>query len=71
MLEEIQRTGDIFFPLRWLRATLDGHQTTAAAAVVERYLADRPDLTPRLRAKALQAADGLFRAARIVDGYGR
>ena len=71
LLEEIQRTGDIFFPLRWLRATLDGHQTAAAAAVVERYLADRPDLAPQLRAKALQAADGLFRAARVVDGYGR
>lgn len=69
LLEEIQRTGDIFFPLRWLHATLDGHQTAAAAAVVERWLTERPDLTPRLRAKALQAADGLFRAARIVDGY--
>ena len=68
LLEEIQRTGDIFFPLSWLRTTLDGHQTAAAAAVVEQYLADRPDLAPRLRAKVLQAADGLLRAARIVDG---
>ena len=69
LLEEIQRTGDIFFPLSWLQATLDGHQTAGAAAVVEQYLAERPDLAPRLRAKALQAADGLLRAARIVDGY--
>ena len=69
LLEEIQRTGDIFFPLSWLRTTLDGHQTAGAAAIVEQYLADRPDLAPRLRAKALQAADGLIRAARIVDGY--
>ena len=68
LLEEIQRTGDIFFPLSWLQATLDGHQTATAAAIVEQYLADRPDLAPRLRAKALQAADGLQRAARIVDG---
>ena len=68
LLEEIQRTGDIFFPLSWLQATLDGHQTSSAAAIVERYLADRPDLAPRLRAKALQAADGLLRAARVVDG---
>ena len=44
LLEEIQRTGDIFFPLRWLHATLDGHQTATAAAIVEQYLADRPDL---------------------------
>ncbi len=69
LLEEIQRTGDIFFPLSWLRTTLDGHQTASAAAVVERYLAERPDLAPRLRAKVLQAADGLLRAARIVDGH--
>ena len=68
LLEEIQRTGDIFFPLSWLQTTLDGHQTATAAAIVEQYLADRPDLAPRLRAKALQAADGLLRAARIVDG---
>ena len=68
LLEEIQRTGDIFFPLSWLQTTLDGHQTATAAAIVEQYLADRPDLAPRLRAKALQAADGLQRAARIVDG---
>ena len=69
LLEEIQRTGDIFFPLSWLQTTLDGHQTATAAAIVEQYLADRPDLPPRLRAKALQAADGLVRAARIVDGH--
>ena len=69
LLEEIQRTGDIFFPLRWLEATLDGHQSASAAAIVEQYLMERPDLAPRLRAKVLQAADGLIRAARIVDGY--
>ena len=68
LLEEIQRTGDIFFPLSWLQTTLDGHQTATAAAIVEQYLAERPDLAPRLRAKVLQAADGLQRAARIVDG---
>ena len=67
LLEEIQRTGDIFFPLSWLQTTLDGHQTATAAAIVEQYLTDRPDLAPRLRAKVLQAADGLLRAARIVD----
>ena len=71
LLEEIQRTGDIFFPERWLHATLGGHQSARAAAIVEQFLADRPDLAPRLRAKVLQAADGLLRAARIVDGYRR
>ena len=68
LLEEIQRTGDIFFPLRWLDATLGGHQSASAATIVEQYLADRPDLPPRLRAKVLQSADGLLRTARILDG---
>jgi aminopeptidase N len=66
MLEEIQRTGDIFFPLGWLSATLGGHSTPAAAATVETFLADHPDLPPRLRGKLLQAADPLFRASRLV-----
>ncbi len=66
LLEEIQRTGDIFFPGRWLDATLGGHQTASEATAVEQYLAQRPDLAPRLRAKVLQSADGLLRAAQIV-----
>ena len=69
LLEEIQRTGDIFFPERWLHATLGGHQSARAATIVERFLDERGDLPPRLRAKTLQAADGLLRAARIVEGY--
>jgi aminopeptidase N len=60
---EIQRTGDIFFPLRWLNATLDGHRSQDAADLVRAYLAQNPDLAPRLRGKVLQAADDLFRAS--------
>ncbi len=69
LVEEVQRTGDIFFPLGWLHATLDGHQTKTAAEVVSRFLAQRPEYPPRLRGKILQAADGLFTAARLVDRY--
>ncbi len=61
LVEEIQRTGDIFFPLRWLNATLDGHRSVDAAQIVREFLAERPDLPPRLRGKVLQAADDLFR----------
>lgn len=63
LVEEIQQTGDIFFPLRWLTALLEGHQSPEAAGIVRAFLAERPDLPPRLRGKVLQAADGLFRAA--------
>ena len=64
LLEEIQQTGDIFFPLRWLDATLDGHSSAQAAAIVQQYLDERTDMQPKLRAKLLQAADSLLRAAR-------
>jgi len=66
LLEEVQRTGDIFFPLGWLSATLGGHNSPAAAAIVERFLEEHPRLEPRLRGKLLQAADPLLRSARIV-----
>ena len=31
LLWEIQKTGDIFFPKRWMDATLGGHQSATAA----------------------------------------
>jgi aminopeptidase N len=62
MLEEIQRTGDIFFPKRWLDATLGGHRSRAVARMVTDYLEARPDLSPRLRRILLQSADDLLRA---------
>ncbi|HET7039153.1 MAG TPA: M1 family aminopeptidase, partial [Gemmatimonadales bacterium] len=68
LLEEIQRTGDIFFPLSWLSATLDGHNTPGAARVVREFLEERSDLPPRLRGKLLQAGDGLARSSEIVYG---
>ncbi len=69
MLEEVQRTGDIFFPGRWLDATLGGHTSVEAAEVVVSFLDENPNLPPRLRAKLLQSADGVERAARIVHRW--
>jgi aminopeptidase N len=69
MIEEIQRTGDIFFPGRWLDVTLGGHGEVAAAETVRAFLDERPDLPPRLRAKVLQSADGVWRAAAILHGW--
>lgn len=66
LLEEIQLTGDIFFPQRWLDATLGGHSTPEAASLVREFLESNRDYPPRLRSKILQSADPLFRAARIV-----
>jgi aminopeptidase N len=62
-LEEIKRTGDIFFPKRWVDATLGGHRSAAVDEVVSAYLRSRPTLNPRLRAIVLQSADELQRVS--------
>jgi aminopeptidase N len=69
MIEEIQRTGDIFFPGRWLDATLGGHDEAEAADTVRTFLDAHPDLPQRLRGKVLQSADMVWRSARIVNGW--
>jgi aminopeptidase N len=61
LLEEIQRTGDVFFPQGWLQASLSWYRSATAAAVVRNFLRDHPALDPKLRAKILQASDNLFR----------
>jgi aminopeptidase N len=63
LLQVIQRTGDIFFPKRWADATLGGHRSKDAAAVVRAYLAAHPELPERLRWVVLSAADDLFRSS--------
>jgi aminopeptidase N len=67
LLEEIQATGDIFFPKRWLDATLGGHGSASAAAMVRGFLEERPDYPSRLKGKILQSADGLYRAASLRE----
>jgi aminopeptidase N len=64
LLQEIQRTGDIFFPKRWMDATLSGHRTPEAARIV-RAFADRlpPSYPDRLKRIVLSSADDLFRAS--------
>ena len=65
LLPEIQETGDIFFPLNWLAATLGQHSSNKAKKVVKDFLQDNPQLNENLRLKVLQASDILFRAAEM------
>jgi aminopeptidase N len=68
LLREIQRTGDIFFPKRWMDATLSGHQSASAARVVSDFLGTVPKEYPeRLRRTILSSADDLFRARRLRE----
>ena len=67
LLREVQRTGDIFFPKRWMDATLGGYQTPEAAAVVRQFLDTLPaDYPERLRRIVLSSSDDLFRASGIL-----
>ena len=42
LLTDIQRTGDIFFPKRWMDATLEEHRSRAAAKTVRDFLDGQP-----------------------------
>ncbi|MGI9205456.1 MAG: M1 family metallopeptidase [Woeseiaceae bacterium] len=67
LLQEIQTTGDIFFPKRWLDVTLANHRTGTAVQTVETFLGERPDYNKQLRMKILQSADMMFRANRLAN----
>lgn len=67
LLEEIQLTGDIFFPYSWLSATFGSYQSASAAQTVKAFLDAHPTYNPKLKAKILQAADGVFRAEKLLQ----
>jgi aminopeptidase N len=65
LLREIQRTGDIFFPKRWMDATLSGHTSPAVAETVRAFLESLPpDYPDRLKRIILSSSDDLFRIRR-------
>ncbi len=64
ILEEIQRSGDIFFPTGWLRALLSGHHSERAAGIVQEFLDTHKNYPPMLKSKILQQSDHLFREKR-------
>jgi len=66
MLREIQRTGDIFFPTRWMERTLWGYRSPEVAATVRGFLARQTEYPERLRWTILSTADELFRASRVA-----
>jgi aminopeptidase N len=55
-LQEVQQTGDIFFPKNWVASVLDGHHSPEAAQLVQQFLAYHPDYPQALKNKLLMAA---------------
>lgn len=60
ILQEVQRTGDIFFPTAWVRSLLSGHHSEEARKEVEGFFRAHPDFPPMLSGKIRQQADHLF-----------
>ncbi len=67
LLQEIQVTGDIFFPKRWLDETLTSYRSDSAVNTVRSFLEARPEYNAQLRMKILQSADMAMRANSIAN----
>ena len=68
LLEELQRTGDIFFPKRVLDNTFNRHNSKNVCKQVDAFLESRPDYPQNLKNKIYQASDLVFRAANLSSG---
>jgi aminopeptidase N len=64
-LEEVQLTGDIFFPKGWLASSIGKYSSKEAHAVLHQFLEERSDYNPILLKKLLQTTDNLTRAQNI------
>jgi len=60
VIEDIQRTGDIFFPSTWCSSLLGGQISQEAACQVRNYVDTHSDLNPLLMTKILQKGGWLL-----------
>ncbi|WP_431243790.1 M1 family metallopeptidase [Flavobacterium sp. P21] len=65
LVEEIQRTGDIFFPKDWLDNTVGRYSSKFAFDEVQRFLKENPNFSPILKRKLFMATDLLYKAQNI------
>ena len=64
-LEEVQLTGDIFFPKRWLESSIGNYSSKEANDILNQFLEENPNYNPILLKKLLQTTDHLTRAQSI------
>ena len=67
LLKEIQETGDIFFPKRWLDRNLGSYNTESAVQEVEAFFQDNPDYNTQLGMKINQSIDMARRSSAILE----
>ena len=64
-LEEVQISGDIFFPKGWLANSIGKYSSEESNAVLQDFLNENPNYNPILLKKLLQTTDNLTRAQSI------
>ena len=64
-LEEVQLTGDIFFPKGWLASSLGNYSSKEAFNIAQEFIANNPNYNPSLINKLLQITDDIERAQKI------
>ncbi|HXG85208.1 MAG TPA: ERAP1-like C-terminal domain-containing protein, partial [Pyrinomonadaceae bacterium] len=64
-LPNLKRNRKIFFVNGWLAAFIGGQKSEQALAIVNKFLADNPNLDKDLRLKVLENVDNLERAVKI------
>ena len=64
-LEEVQLTGDIFFPKGWLASSSGNYSSKEAYEILQQFLDENADYNPILLKKLYQTTDDLTRAQNI------
>jgi aminopeptidase N len=70
-LPSLKRNRKIFFVNGWLGAFTGGQRSEKALAIVNKFLADNPDLDRDLRLKILENVDVIERAVKIRAKYAK
>ena len=70
-LPNLKRNRKIFFVNGWLGAFIGGQRDEKSLAIVNKFLADNPNLDKDLRLKILENVDLIERAVKIRNKYGR
>jgi aminopeptidase N len=70
-LPNLKRNRKIFFVNGWLGSFIGGQKSEQALNIVNKFLADNPNLDRDLRLKILENSDNLERAVKIRAKYGK
>jgi aminopeptidase N len=68
-LPKLKRNRKIFFVNGWLTAFIGGQKSEQALQIVNKFLADNPNLDKDLRLKVLEVSDNLERAVKIRQKF--